>query len=161
MADNDKVNVTVKPKSVIHVRLKDNSQINADAPIGTVATLDEAQLLQLIDERVKALSPEPESPKTDQPHSEIGVVPWEVFNFAGGYPFSPAEIPFKTPFLSDNVMVRITPTFSSMTNTPYLFNVYDVTATGFKLRMNVKNTENKGLLKALYYEAIYMDTENN
>lgn len=95
------------------------------------------------------------------PQSEIGVVPFSMIEFANGYPFSKKEIPFKKPFADDKVMVRLMPVFSAITNSQYAMNVYEVTNTGFKLRINVKDVANKGLLKELYYEAIYIGASSN
>lgn len=165
MASTNKISVTVKQKPVIRVRLNNNSQIKPNAVENQIETIDEEKLLALIDERVKALNIKPEKPPEPQQEiihkSEIGVVTWESINFTVGYPVSLSEIKFKTPFKDERVMVKITPTFSKMTNTPYIFNVYNVTSTGFQLRMNVRNVENNGLLQALYYEAIYMGNEDN
>lgn len=88
--------------------------------------------------------------------TEIGAVKFSRIEFNNGYPFSPKEIPFKKPFPNDKVMVQIIPVFAAITNTTHAFNVYEVTRTGFKLRMNVKNAANKGILKELYYQATYI-----
>ncbi|WP_109079240.1 hypothetical protein [Aggregatibacter kilianii] len=100
-------------------------------------------------------------PSNDKKQSEIGAVPFSLIDFTNGYPFTRAEIPFKTNFPNEKILVRLHPIFNALTQTSFVFNIYDLTRTGFKIRMNVKNVANKGLLKELYYEAIYIGESSN
>ena len=110
---------------------------------------------------IKNKPPQSQGGQTVAPQSEIGVIPFSEVNFNNGYPLSNGEIKFKNEYPDEKILVRVTAVFNSLTQTAYIFNVYDVTKTGFKFRMNVKNVANGGLLKELYYEAIYIGASSN
>lgn len=110
---------------------------------------------------IKNNPPQSQGGQSAAPQAEIGVIPFSEINFNNGYPLSFGEIKFKKEYQDEKILVRVTATFNALTQTSYVFNVYDVTKTGFKIRMNVKNVANGGLLKELYYEAIYIGVSSN
>ena len=68
---------------------------------------------------------------------EIIQVPSGLFDLSNGYPYTLTEVPFGKTYAAPPLVIPAQQYFSSVTSSRAL-QVYDVTNTGFKMRINTK-----------------------
>lgn len=71
------------------------------------------------------------------PQFEIVQVPSDLFLIENGFPFTVKEVPFGKTYTTPPLVIPVQQFFNPATTT-WALQVYDVTNTGFKMRINTK-----------------------